>query len=146
MSGESCCQTPEPRGHSLAGHTGQGKEGRKGEVRGRWVVGGGEGPWGLGRSGEGALLLGCCSESGLQPRLTQPGRWFHHLLPKYLITGDRKSPLESRDTPPSPLLRARAVLTPAVSDPPLPSMGLGPPPTLGAWGDGAPSGGPLWVT
>lgn len=31
--------------------------------------------------------------------LMQLRRWFHHLLPKYLITGDRKSPLESQDPP-----------------------------------------------
>lgn len=97
---QSRCPTPEPGGHSLAEHPDTGQEGRKGEVRGRWVaVGGGRahGDW---RSGEGALLLGGHSESGLEPRLTQPSSWFHHLFPKYLITGDRKSPLESWDPPP----------------------------------------------
>lgn len=86
------------------------------------------------RSGEGALLLGGCSKSGQWPRLTQPRRWFHHLLPKYLITGNRKSPLESRD-PPSPLLRVPAALTPAAGDPP-PQPGPGPasfPGGLGGW-------------
>ena len=111
-----------------------GKEGRKGEVRGRWVAGGGEGPGDAAKRG-GVAAPGPGSKSGQQPGLTQPRQWFHHLFPKHLVTGDRKSPLESRD-PPSPLLRALEALTPAAGDPPPPQPGpwaASSPGSLGRW-------------
>lgn len=85
------------------------------------------------RSGEGAPLLGGCSESGLQPRLTQPRRWFHHLFPKYLITGDRKSPLESWD-PPLPSLEGSSCSDPSCQRPSPPQQG--PWACLLPWGPG----------
>lgn len=95
------------------------------------------------RSGEGALLLGHYSESCQWPCLTQPRQWFHHLLPKYLITGNRKSPLENWDTP-SPLLRAQVAPTPAAGDLSS-SRGPGPAFSLGP-GRCGPRWGALWVT
>lgn len=93
------------------------------------------------QSREGALLLGHYSESRRWTRLMQPRLRFHHLLPKYLITGNRKSPLENRD--PSSLLRAQVALTPAAGDPscsqsPGPAFSLGP-------GRCCPRWGALWV-
>lgn len=90
-------------------------------MRCRWVAGvrvcGGEGPRDAAKRGGGAAP-GPPQQIGPTACLTQPRQWFHHLLPKYLITGDRKSPLENWD-PPSPLLRAPVAPTPAASDTPL---------------------------
>ena len=111
-----------------------GMEGRNGEVRGWWVGGGGEGPGDAAKRG-GVAAPGPGSKSGQQPGLTQPRQWCHHLFPKHLVTGDRKSPLESRD-PPSPLLRALEALTPAAGDPPPPQPGpwaASSPGSLGRW-------------
>lgn len=112
---------PGARKPQLVGGPGPAKEGRKGEVRCRWVAGvrvcGGEGPRDAAKRGGGAAP-GPPQQIGPTACLTQPRQWFHHLLPKYLITGDRKSPLENWD-PPSPLLRAPVAPTPAASDTPL---------------------------
>ena len=101
-----------------------GKEGRKGEVRGRWVAGGGEGPGDAAKRG-GVAAPGPGSKSGQQPGLTQPRQWFHHLFPKHLVTGDRKSPLESRD-PPLPSLEGSGGSDPSCWRPsPTPAGALG---------------------
>lgn len=133
---QSRCPTPEPGGHSLAEHPDTGQEGRKGEVRGRWVaVGGGLGPRGLAKRGGGAAPG--------RPQRIRPGAPPHATqqlvsspVPQVPHYRRQEEPLGKLGPSPSPLLRAQAILTPAASDPPLPSRGPGPasyPGGLGRW-------------
>lgn len=114
--------------------TGKGGEERRSE-RQVGGGGGGEGPRGRGEAGRGRCSWVAAANQACGPASRNPGSGFITCSPSTSLQATGRAPWKS-GTPPPHLLRAQAVLTPAASDPPLPSRGPGSasyPGGLGRW-------------